>query len=165
MGNNFHKGKRILGSLPSHENELLLYMITENHASVIKVFSKEFDISWGKKKSIPHINLNEYMFLNGYSIQLSFTNSEHTITMEGEFMVIFSLDGKEYYGRFNVSDSKRNEDGHMTLDVTIDDYNYCMPHTLQQAALICNQHMNSHDLLTLQLFESLLCFFDNDYVP
>jgi len=170
MGNNFHKGKEVLGKLSSKKEDLLCYMLTRHHASVIKRYFNGFESSWGEKESMPHINLDEYPLQNGYRLELCLPSRINiTITYKGEFMVIFILDGKEYYGRFNVSDSESNEDESeaetVRLHLVVDDYNYSMPHTLQQAALICNQHVNPHDSLTRELVESLIHFFHDDYFP
>lgn len=128
MGNNFHKGKEVLGSLPEGMNKPLCYLTTDKHASVIKP-CVEFSNSWGKKECMPHINLDEHpLFQNGYKLELCFKYNVRTTTInqKGEFMAIFVLDEKEYYGRFNVSDSKCNEDENENEDVRIhlvvDDY-------------------------------------------
>lgn len=168
MGNSFYKGKEVLGTLPSNKEDLLCYMLTRRYASAIKRYLNEFDRSWGEKESMPHINLDEYPLQNGYEVEFCLPSRINiTITYKEEFMVIFILDGKEYYGRFKISDSESNEDESeaVRLHLVVDDYKYFIPHTLQQAALICNQHVNSHDSLTRELFECLIHFFDNDYFP
>ena len=169
MGNSYHKGKEVLGTLPEGMNKPLCYLTTNSHTSVIKPFSDgNISTLWGKIESMPHINLDEYPLQNGYEVEFCLPSRINiTITYKEEFMVIFILDGKEYYGRFKISDSESNEDESeaVRLHLVVDDYKYFIPHTLQQAALICNQHVNSHDSLTRELFECLIHFFDNDYFP